>query len=466
MYSLENGIDKTGSCLAIALANLMFRNGLDPMTYAIFEKGRKLDPKNVSKFAEPLAVTGEGPQRTWPPTNNAIIKFRRKVEGGRYIDHWCLVADQRMKSIIDSVDGKIKSAKVYGDPREWVSYEVLQSFLDQETEPVEPVVIKLEPVVAPPPKPKSDRIYTMLEGDNIFDLARRFKTPVNELLEHNDISMNEAGSLPVGTELHLIKAPEKPKEKPEIRYEILSQPRPMHVSKNGGCRKWSFGNVTEWKDVKSTGYYGYGTNVDVLAIAHVPVAGEIAAYYMDARSLGDYMVTGRVAFTTGFNWRDLSDGFTKPARVTPKIAEKRIQPKTVINYVGPNIYKSTYTPLDQPVVYIAKETIMVQELDGRRPDRALYSNQAVKIAGTFNKGGILYGRPAGSIQNGYWFGIPMANLIAEEELYSTDIPLIDRAAMPKDHRTLSLEERGVVALAKAMSHYTRFINLFNRKTKE
>jgi hypothetical protein len=276
-------------------------------------------------------------------------------------------------------------------------------------------------------------------------------------------------------------------EKKVIRYEILADPVPMHVSHPGGTSKYTFGNATKWNDISTAGRkYAENSNHLIVAIAHVQLDDEdtVAAYYMDRIDLGNFSVTGRPQFTTGFNHSHLSEGhvlsteLTAPreevieaineaeavlqaaqqdANVKPKsmdITLETTQPEALETVVTDD-YKTTLIPLkedESPVQFLAEETITIHEMERRRPARPLNKGQSVKISHTFEKDNILYGLPYGTKDTGLWFGIPMDKVISEDELYSWNIPLNQRIAM---RSRLSIQERSVVILSKVLSQGTR-----------
>lgn len=112
-------------------------------------------------------------------------------------------------------------------------------------------------------------------------------------------------------------APAAVSNEQSIRYELLDKPRPMHIKKPGGAEKWAFGSVKKWTDFVSTGRFPEHYNTEIVAIAHVPVENDTAAYYMDAKALGDFAITGRPLHAIGFSWADMADGHIDPQAVIP-----------------------------------------------------------------------------------------------------------------------------------------------------
>jgi hypothetical protein len=275
-----------------------------------------------------------------------------------------------------------------------------------------------------------------------------------------------------------------------IEYDIYPKPRPMHVIVAEGVKKFSFANVKDWEDLNFTGpTYPFNANIDIVAEARVPIGDETATYFMDALALGtDFDETHMPAYTVGFNHSQLADGFVEPQKKPiPPERQQRLQvliqsdkdqpsptlaslPTTELDFqtvedaVEWRKWLSTYVAFeDGPKLFVADQEMWVKDFMGKRADKLLKANMDVVIGGTFIKEDVVYGRPLAAAKNFLWYGIPMTNLIPEEELYNTDIPLHERVALP--HGRLSLSERYVVVpLAKVVSQTTR-LKTFLDKTK-
>lgn len=421
------------------------------------------------------SVVGAG---QWPPTNQAIVKFHyqsiqnpwKMVNGKRVanmIDHFCKVASWQDHTIVDSWDGAVKPAGVYGSPVGYATYTHVSA----------PVPA---PAPAPPAPATSPDLYRLIKS------VPGYTNSTNAANRQGSNSVVPSGSYAIFNESHGMlnitrkpgqagwwinpgdnaEATPAPPSEPVVTYEVLASPRLMHIKKPGGAEKWAFGNIKKWSDFSSAGHFPENTNIEIVAIAHVPVGSEVAAYYMTAGDLGEYRTLGRVAFAIGFNWADMADGYVEPPKPAPAVVPEPAPAPPVITKPAPvpvpsNTFKTTYSALPVPARYIARETMMIHEYDTRRPDRELLENMAVLIAGTFTKDNVLYGRPLGSVQSGYWFGIPMSNLIAEDELYNTKLDLPTKAAINR----LSFGERITVWLSKVLSQYTRFVRVFKKKQK-
>lgn len=423
-----------------------------------------------------VAATGGG--GGWPQTNNAIVKFHYRsiqhptLPNGQpnMIDHFCLVADAAQHLIVDSWDGLVKQPGVYGAPVLWASYEQMVPVAVSTPLPV--IAPAPAPVPTPPPA-NEDHIYRLVGGDTITAIAQRNGYTAQELLDHNGLTWAEARNLPVGFALHLPLRVVNQPTPDNIRYEPIGSTKIMYVANPAGAEKWAFANVKKISDVITAGHVIFGTVVDIVAVAHVPIGTEEAVYYMDKLAFGDYLTTGKVTNTIGFSWADLKEGTPPQPEPEPAIApEPTPEPlptpapvEPAINYdpgdpdnAQPNAYKDTYRSME-PKIYLAKQDIIVHEYDGRRPDRKLLSGYSVSIGGTFTKNSILYGRPYKSSLNGYWFGIPMDVLEDEAELYGLKLSLPEKVAMKKTSR----DETFTVFLAKIKMLWMDITSHFKKK---
>jgi hypothetical protein len=284
-----------------------------------------------------------------------------------------------------------------------------------------------------------------------------------DLIDHND--MDDANVvIPEGQTLHLPYPRKTIADDQAIRYEVFEQPKQMHVNLVGGTRKQSFSNVKEWSDIKPAGPgFAYKANVEVLAVAYVPIGDEQAAYYLDGLSLGNYQQTGRVAYTIGFNHSHLSEGYAIAAK--PDLQKKLDQPApgiaalptTLLDISPPetnaHAFKTTYVAYPRPVRFVSSRSIWVHDLAGIRPDRRLEKHQEITIGGVFTKNDILYGRPAGSAKVGLWFGVPMDVLNEEADVYNKVSPLAERVA--NRERLSNVEQYWYVPLFKTLNQYTK-----------
>lgn len=352
-------------------------------------------------------------------------------------------------------------------------------------------------------KPQEDeippeRLYIWVAGDNIWQVAARFNVDPYELLEHNDISdykLIDPGMrirLPIAREITQARS---------IQYEVFPMPRVMHVVHEGGTHKVMFADVRKWEDIKPTGaLYPFNRNVTVDGIAHVPVGEETAAFYMDKLALGDYLKTGKVRYTIGFNSAHLADGrvpqFVNPPKpkvalnidkatkkLNEQIAEDALREgiqasdlvpeEPIAPQLGLHLYKTTFVPFNeerQPVLFVMTEDMDIKEFDTVRPDRPIRQGAIVSLIGTFVKDGKTYGRPSNTA---YWFGIPMDKVVPHDEVqdndedYDYEVDLPTRSAMGSHARLTTLERYFTIPLYKVASGYLRVRDwLKNKQTKE
>ncbi len=475
--------------IVVTFSNLLLRFDIPYEPVALYELLTRDDPIidwwSLAEYIEGVEIFEVNQESGWPTSTDAIVRFNRIDESAAgVVDHYCLVADANLHSIIDSIDGVIKSGSNYEEPVGWASYISEPDYHIEDDELVSSNVAPAGP----------DRTYTVLKGgESLWQIARKLKIDATELIEHNDITTPT--HLSAGTVLHLPIVREI-KEAKVITYELLDSVTPMHVSKPGGTRKQGFGNIKRWTDVESTGpIYAENQNVTIVAIAHVPIAegdGEVeAAYYMDSIALGEYEDTGKVAYTIGFNHSHLSPGRVEEVKVSKPVEESKIaetiqkaaealaapipppapppEPPLVDPY--PNKWKSTFVPFPNgPVTYLYKEDMVVHDIDQRRQSKQKYKLHDVDIAGTFvGPDDVVYGRPVGAVQPGYWYGVPMDALDLERPVYNTDIPLAERKAMKQNKmapQLTAMENYWYIPFSQAVAHYTKLTRRINKNKKK
>lgn len=432
----------------------------------------------VSRVDKHVIVSEEGDYGTFPVTNNAIIKFQyqdpdnpyTEVNGERTAntqDHYCLVSHHGERLILDD-DGLVKNSHIYGQPVAWASYEVLEKIPQAET-----------------PAAKPGTTYKVLKGgENGWQIAQKLGIPGKELKEHVEDDIEDFGNIPGGTVLHLPYVVKNESRGRITEFEILPKSLQMHISKEGGTRKYTFGNIAT--GIKPSGpTYQQDRNVNIFAIAHVPVDDNtVVDYYMEASEFDP--ATRKVRWTIGFAKDDLAEGHVEKKKPEPKpqvkeqikakvdeAAQKRadelaqreeiiadvnaednppskrmgsdslppLEPLTPAD--GPNWWKTTYKPLNEerrPEIFLFNENMIVHDLEGRRPPVTVFKLKGVRVAGTFTgPDQKLYYRPQDAMDNFTWYGVPVEDVISEAELFDTNVPLPDRVAMKSGR--LSFNER-------------------------
>jgi hypothetical protein len=439
------------------------------------------DPYILLTLVDPqLKVIETGGFGTWPASNNSVLHFRINDEEnpGSELDYYCVAADAGDHQVIDSDTGAIKNGNVFGQPLDWAIFGASAAN--------DPIAKEKDP----------SRYYTVLKGgENAYQIGLKLGVSSSELIEHNGI---EDPDLPEGTELHLPTAL-PPKDKPaRTVIELLDYPTKMHVIKEGGTRKFAFGNAKNLESIGNTGpAYSENANLIMVALAHVPLKdGDkdvVAGYYMDQLAVGNFKKTGRVAWEIGFNHAHLAEGHVEKAVVAPapprpqiaqKLAQMEIEQQAAQDIAAideeeaerrdalakkvadieadqaahperyPNLWKASIKPLNEKretVTYIANETMAIKELSGRRmEDKMFYKYKGVKLKYTVEKDGILYGLPESHDKTSLYWGFPMDLLTSEEELFNTNFDLPTRVYL---NANLTLTERYVsVPLSRALNH--------------
>lgn len=483
--------------MAVAYANLLQKFDVDASPIFLQEKlesdERPLDWATFTSIQPRLMPTHIGEAGTWPISNLSIVRFNYLRADNQMTDHYCVIANPANHTIIDSYDGNTHYATTYGEPTSWATYT-----MDEPDDTVEPDESEDTPVTITP-RVRTGIAHNVVTGENIWRLAAMYKLTVDEILEHNQIT--DANSIKPRDTVY-IPVDKASKTARPISYEILERPRLMHVTPLAGAKKWSFGNVRTWKDVQFTGQnYSQNKNLTIVAIAHVPIEGDVAAYYMESNALGDYSVTGLVKYMIGYNWQHLADGHVYPDFVSPdatipavnqildpetvEIIETALAQQDTVEVPPPepdpmpaeppkeddrtDEYKTTYAPFPEPVDYNAIEWMTIIDFSGKHPARPIRADQPVKVAGTFRVGQDTYGLPVGCIRKKddgsreifMWYGVPANNLYIEDKMYNTEVTaLADKIALRKP---LSLDEHVTVFISKNMAKLERLKAIIKRK---
>lgn len=310
------------------------------------------------------------------------------------------------------------------------------------------------------PEAKPETTYIWVAGDSIWEVARRLGLRAMELLEHNDI--DDPRTIKPGDVLHLPLPREVSIEQP-IRIEPLPEPRRMHTVKSG-VRKWSFGYAHATDDLHETGpTYAQDANIDILAMAHVPMGDDTIDFYMERVAVGNYHQTGRVQYTIGFRPDDLDDGYVehdrpplpkamavtvekiaeqlenadKPVLVTnPLLKPTRGRLMDVSPRIDPTAYKATIHPIysdRRTIRYFFKEAMTIEEADGRADPHAVlrYDDPRahyVDARTAYYIDNDEYVLPLSHEQDGLWWKIPRDMLIEEAD---RTIELASRQVKPK-----------------------------------
>lgn len=448
-------------CFLTAFCNLLerFGEGIDPPTLNNFfiQHGTFLaDGPNRDNLAwgsisayDGNVVASQIGGPGWPKTNNAIVKFVYKSSRtGAQLTHFCLVADWTQRVIIDSWDGHTKVTP-YGNPVAWATYD---KHMPQVIVPPPPIrnssTFTIENI---PAVTKELRIRTQL-----WDLTRRtwpeiannpvtartagFRFETNRIAHHvlggnyyipsdsngsqgyNVVDCQDPTSQPAPTPPAAPPAPTPPpapqvfttNKVDGIVYSVIDgAPRPMYVTKPDGIEKWSFKDVSTWRDFRSVQHIGYGEEVFIVGKALHPIPPTGAMYYMTDADFGDFKKTGRVTNQYGFNKVDLSDTRPPVLSVPTPAPVPVVAPAPAVE-TPPIDWKDTYKPFPQPVRYISARDQIVSDLSGKQPNLPLPrfvagSKIGVVLAyGTVTKDDIEYYRLKAEVDTKleFWYCVP------------------------------------------------------------
>lgn len=340
-------------------------------------------------------------------------------------------------------------------------------------------------------------------NETVWSIATAYKLSPTKLMDHNEIT--DGKTVTPGSWLY-IPTPDR-KAYPDIEYRVLAEPRPMHVNHAAWTTKYVFGNVRRWDDIKADkDHYKDGQNVDIYAVAKVPVEGTIAAYYMDKHDLGKYQETGRPAFTRGFNWQHLEEGHIeqKAKKTTPEmvaaIAEQfddrpePTEPATVSPTIqtpesvseSPNIdtpeepavspierelddYKTSFRYLnveESPELFKLLQDVDIREFDGQSDPIHKKEGSTVKVIGWFTHDNTPYLRVA----TRFWFGIPAHQAInIENDVFNEGLPttlserVVAGSYLTDNERRLATIARTVAKYQRGKDTLKKIPSLFRRK---
>lgn len=391
--------------------------------------------------------------------------------------------------------------------------QVLEAEGEQAHDPEEDARIEQE-LIDKAAETREENSYTLSSGETIWSVATKLGIDGKELLDHNDMT---ADQVVAGTTLHLLKPRNIRNDKTEIRYELFSDPEIMHISHAGGTRKFLFGNIRKWGDLKHSGpFFAEGVNVEIVASAIVPIGDDNAMYYMDAHALGKFKTTGRVAYTLGFSYKHLTQGAYQPPNVNETLTILDTPPEDVkvIPASTPNIFEEPVKPISDEAIaeldqainperhleletelaaqglsykssfrafsdghrrYQAIKDMQIRDIERRERVRPMHKFQHVTLIGTFWYDNLEYGRTVGSATRNDWYAIPFnpESLVwvdePEPDEYMFDyseaanMPLAERIASGYGH--LSNADRVYIVWQRLLSDAVITKNKLIRKKK-
>lgn len=298
-------------------------------------------------------------------------------------------------------------------------------------------------------------LYTVLKGETIWEIARRLGYDPLQLMEDNGI--DNYRQLQPGEAILLPHPRDVPTD--TVTYEIFNEPRKMHVSKQEGTRKFSFGNVKQVTDLFFTGPIAkYEKNLTILGMAHVPIGTDDYKYYIDLTAYKD----GKLTYAIGYNHTHLADGYVeKSAPPIPVfieetveqafalLGEPQVMPMEFIDIPvdtevefdpekNKNQFKSTVAYFKDTngdperrhycaYLPVERDDIWMYEYSGIRPPRKINKLWEGLCDATFLVGDEVYVRPMFDTEVELWFGIPERYVKLYSEVYA-DVTLPERVA--------------------------------------
>lgn len=438
----HNVVGSDNDSLIIAFCNLLQNFDIEVKPAELLDKivrdDQLLSWDSLTDFDEQIYPNEIGNYGEWPLVENSIVKFRvMSQRTGEPIDHYCLVVDPENHVVIDSLDGERKMPGVYGSPAGWASYV-------KDVTPLGP-----EDAVEDPPAP-------------------------------------------------IEEAPEDPTA---IKFVAYDSPVDMHISKEGGTKKYAFGRHDKWDRINTTGRnFKENQNVKIVAEAYVPVEDKIAKFYMEGVDFGNnYELTRRINWAIGFNHDHLEEGFVEevvPEPTPEEVAEaekkedwfeelKRVSTDPETGEVNYMLFATTYKAFPDPeeftivkrplkdgefheeevgyTLYLANDNVMLHDFETKRPDRMLFKHKGIKLTGTFWHDGTQYGRPLRAADSWHWYGVPMDMVTKESEIFRTELTQQERVEVNKLY---PVEKYWYIPLAQTLAQYTKLKTMLGKHTQK
>lgn len=444
-------IDQVG-CFLVAFCNLLerFDKGIDPVRlnrefvnrgiYTDIDDGVRDDLaySSITRFNKNIVVTAIGNGR--PRHNDCIVKFTGAFNG--FGTHFSLVHDAKRGTIIDSLDGKIKSWNVYGGPKVWAQY--------RDNTPKSKTTTT---------KQTSSTSVVVKSGWGISHIAKaagysdwKSEKRWNEIANFNGYSHWSHFVLHPNSR---VRIPKKKDSK-----TVVVQPATKnvtvqhgygisHVLRDAGYTQEQFSNIDEWQRLaKANGF-------------------------SDWQAFNSSLVVGQnvQVFTTPLPIKTVSNTTSPTVQSEAKEKNEPAVIPVTITPVDKDAYKQTATDIN--LIYIAQESVIVKDLDGMGMDKQLVKGQKVNGAQLFTKNGIEYVRTKRSVEDGIWYGVPMQYLnegqpadeyvgvLTQDDDDNEDFNLDEIWQLRKDSGALSMREH-MLAFA---AHLKGLLDLMLQKIK-
>lgn len=287
-----------------------------------------------------------------PSHNNSIVKF---TGIGTFGTHFSKVADVRQGTIVDSIDGVIKSWNVYGGPKAFAEY------VNNKPIAVNPVVI------SPTPTPSGETLVL---------------PPVPSwAVYHLNTPGRKGTSDQVGTL--------SPAKYGGLSYAVLGHPMPNFVT----IATQMFGTVNI--------YVGPGTNASIVpSMAPAPTPTPPPAPEPVVASEPIPVSPPPVVITV------VPTPEEKEEVIIAEPEKDETESVNVIDLSNPDAWKASFK-INFAGKYTALASTKIHDYDDTKaPEHQLVRYRTYDIAGTFEKSGKKYYRTVASDKAGNWYGIP------------------------------------------------------------
>jgi len=471
-------------CFITAFSNLLerFGKGANPiqLNAAFRDRGIYIDVDDgirddlgwgsISAYNGNIVVSRSA-NNSAVPNNNCIVRIAAKNSFGT---HFCLVEriDNGVVYIVDSWDGQVKPASSYGPITGWAEY--------RDNTP-----IPVQPVVPPAPAVPSDQsVLTVQPGWGISHVLKAAGYPQESYSRPEEwdrfAKLNGKSSLNPNDKVSVYKQPlplaapaPQPAPQPEsdvINITVQSGWGISHVLKAAGYNKEQWENPAEWARMSALNGVTSGNmrlqpnqivKVNRTPIAPAPTPAPVVVSPQPA-PVAPQPVTP-----------------VKPTEAAPAPEKPKVEPEPVL--LAKPGWKTTFKP--ESKVYIASDSVIIKDQAGLQADLQLVKGQKVTSAGTFVKGDVTYVRTKKSLDNDWWYGIPVTALDKGQDPNKYVGPLVDDDDddsifdLPMDladeakelFKNYSNREKLVAVVGKIEGSVLRllnFINIFKKKTEK
>ena len=461
-------------CFLTSFSNLLerFGKGIDPiqLNAALRDRGIYIDVDDgirddlgwgsISAYNGNIVVRRSG-NNSAVPSRNCIVRIKANNSFGT---HFCLVdrIEGSTVFIVDSWDGQVKKSSVYGPITGWAEYA------NNTPIPVQPVK---PPAPAPAPAPEVD--YVVVKAQAGYGISHLLRDAGYSQAEFGNQAewerfgqLNGTKSIKLGVSYKVYKkslgspasapapAPQPSPEPEIVNITVQSGWGISHVLKAAGYQQASFERPDEWLRFSKLNGAPEGQNIRLQP-------NQIVKVYRTPLPAPQPVPAPEPP-------KEVPVTVTQPA---PEPEKPKADPDTLV--LAKPGWKTTYKADNK--VYIATDSIVVKDQAGIQMDLQLVKGQKVTGAGTFEKNDVKYVRTQKSVDNDWWYGIPVASLSSgqdpdkytgplledEDDDSIFDLPM-DLADEAKElYKNLSSREKLVAVVGKVEGFLLRAVNFFN-----